>query len=476
MYEHNLKRHVKKEHDTQSKQELDGQFKQELDGQFKQEHDGQFKPDPIAACNSLYGGVEQSEMSSEHPGKPRVSCELCTKSYKTKQKLREHILSVHTSSMPFSCGKCSKRFNRQSSVSFHWKRCNGMVPGSGSDSAHGSETESETSIMAKHEQAIDENMFGNTVSNLSYPISHTPSYQYSSGFSELSSQPLSSGFSELSSQPLSSGFSELSSRPLSSGFSELSSQPLSQSPMDFDDGGGEDNIYTLTTLTSVSDMHDTKSSMSGGLTPRHDLSLGGLQSSAPSGTHLTLLQSMPPPQKPSPGPSLLHSLDIKMDDPHSIPQPTSLLQSLNEPLPFDTLSPLSGQFNMVQPYPMSAPLGPLLTSLIHDLPPPPLGLSPLTTPLNPLSTPLSPLPAPLNPVTTFQSSVTTPLSPHNPVTTAQDSIAAPLSPLVTPLNPLSTPLSPVSLTVPTQLTNSSPQSHTEPVTSQESPDPTPPPS
>ncbi|KAK2151964.1 hypothetical protein LSH36_344g02035 [Paralvinella palmiformis] len=346
--EHNLKRHMKKEHDSV--------------------HCDQ--------CKSSFMTEHLLEQHKQHVhGKPRVGCELCPKTYKTKQKLREHILSVHTAGMPFSCAKCGKRFNRQSSLSYHWQHCDGVRTGSGSEGTQGSETESLQSETSrdlqsnKVDEAFQDNLFSTALSNLtspysadsSYPPSATPSYTYNTNYND------------------------------------MSTHAMTHTQMDLGPNPSEDNLYTLTTLTSIGELQGIKSptptrtplSTQPSMTPQPSQDVGHVneQPLINSDSQLTPLQPLPLPNKQSP--TLLQPLnDMKLDITQNLvspqnpmlPQPNSLLQTLNDQLPYSSVC----QYNMPSydtQTSMSAPLGSLLTSLIHELPPPPLPLNPTLTPL-----------------------------------------------------------------------------------------------
>lgn len=51
----------------------------------------------------------------------KFPCNLCTKTYRSKENLNLHIMNIHLHKKPFSCQHCTKKFSNRMGVSYHMK-------------------------------------------------------------------------------------------------------------------------------------------------------------------------------------------------------------------------------------------------------------------------------------------------------------------------------------------------------------------
>ena len=62
--------------------------------------------------------ISESQMHSK-PEKPRLTCSLCSQTFKKICKLQTHIQSVHEKIRPFKCDKCPETFKRKDHLVRH---------------------------------------------------------------------------------------------------------------------------------------------------------------------------------------------------------------------------------------------------------------------------------------------------------------------------------------------------------------------
>ncbi|KAJ8664316.1 hypothetical protein QAD02_005978 [Eretmocerus hayati] len=71
-------------------------------------------------CESVFNKRRQLSIhiKKDHPGKNPFFCELCPKSFRRGESLRDH-LRIHTGEKPFSCEICSKKFSTKNNFGTH---------------------------------------------------------------------------------------------------------------------------------------------------------------------------------------------------------------------------------------------------------------------------------------------------------------------------------------------------------------------
>ena len=53
-----------------------------------------------------------------HTGEKQYACQVCSKEYRNKQNLKEHM-TIHVGIKPFVCPHCSKEFRQNANLKLH---------------------------------------------------------------------------------------------------------------------------------------------------------------------------------------------------------------------------------------------------------------------------------------------------------------------------------------------------------------------